>query len=162
MKPGDKIASYNVEFMRYAAQLNWGDSVLCHRFYQGLPNCLQDPIANREQSKPNSFQAMYQLAITSDNRYWGTKSWTRLSPEYREGRSRQLSPKTRENDSVHCLLTKLRSVSPPIIYSSATDCTLLELSKTPQSIIFHHQITITIYSVCWPLRQIRQKQKTKW
>ena len=69
MKPGDKIATYNVEFMRYTAQLNWGDSVLCHRFYQGLPNRLQDPIANREQSKPNSFQAMYQLAITFDNRY---------------------------------------------------------------------------------------------
>ena len=70
MKPGDKIATYNVEFMWYAAQLNWGDSVLCHCFYQGLPNCLQDLIANREQGKPNSFQAMYQLAITFDNRYW--------------------------------------------------------------------------------------------
>jgi len=51
MKPGD----YNVEFMQYTVQLNWGDSVLCHRFYQGLPNCLQDPIANWEQGKPNSF-----------------------------------------------------------------------------------------------------------
>jgi len=70
MKPGDKIATYNVEFMSYAAQLNWGDSVLCYCFYQGLPNRLQDPIANWEQGKPNSFQAMYQLAITFDNRYW--------------------------------------------------------------------------------------------
>jgi len=70
MKPGDKIATYNMEFMRYAAQLNWGDSVLCYCFYPGLPNCLQDPIANWEQGKPNSFQAMYQLAIIFDNRYW--------------------------------------------------------------------------------------------
>jgi len=70
MKPGDKIATYNVEFMRYAAQLNWGDTVLCHRFYQGLPNHLQDLIANQEQEKPISFHAMYQLAITFDNRYW--------------------------------------------------------------------------------------------
>jgi len=70
MKPGDKIATYNVEFMRYAAQLNWGNTVLCHHFYQGLPNCLQDLIANREQGKPTSFHAMYQLAITFDNRYW--------------------------------------------------------------------------------------------
>jgi len=70
MKLGDKIATYNIEFMWYAAQLNWGDLVLCHCFYQGLPNCLQDPIANQEQGKPNSFQAMYQLAITFDNRYW--------------------------------------------------------------------------------------------
>jgi len=70
MKPGDKISTYNVEFMQYAAQLNWGDIVLCHRFYQGLPNHLQDLIANREQGKPTSFHAMYQLAITFDNRYW--------------------------------------------------------------------------------------------
>jgi len=70
MKPGDKISTYNVEFMRYAVQLNWGDTVLCHRFYQGLPNRLQDLIANREQGKPTSFHAMYQLAITFDNRYW--------------------------------------------------------------------------------------------
>jgi len=40
MKPGDKIVTYNVDFMWYTAQLNWGDTVLCHRFYQGLPNCL--------------------------------------------------------------------------------------------------------------------------
>ena len=70
MKPGDKIVTYNVDFMRYAAQLNWGDTVLCYRFYQGLPNRLQDLIANREQGKPTSFYAMYQLAITFDNRYW--------------------------------------------------------------------------------------------
>jgi len=69
MKLGDKISTYNVEFMQYAAQLNWGDTVLCYRFYQGLPNHLQDLIANREQGKPTSFHAMYQLAITFDNRY---------------------------------------------------------------------------------------------
>jgi len=33
MKLGDKIVTYNMEFMRYTAQLNWGDSVLCHHFY---------------------------------------------------------------------------------------------------------------------------------
>jgi len=70
MKPGDKISTYNVEFIQYAAQLNWGDTVLCHRFYQGLPNHLQDLISNWEQGKSNSFQAMYQLAITFNNCYW--------------------------------------------------------------------------------------------
>jgi len=70
MKPKDKIVTYNMEFMWYAAQLNWGDTVLCHCFYQGLPNHLQDLIANREQGKPTSFHTMYQLAITFDNRYW--------------------------------------------------------------------------------------------
>jgi len=70
MKPGDKISTYNMEFMRYTAQLNWGDTVLYYRFYQGLPNRLQDLIANREQGKPTSFHAMYQLAITFNNCYW--------------------------------------------------------------------------------------------
>ena len=56
--------------MQYAVQLNWGDTVLCHRFYQGLPNRPQDLIANWEQEKPTSFYAMYQLAITFNNRYW--------------------------------------------------------------------------------------------
>ena len=70
MKLGDKITTYNVDFMWYAAQLNWGNTVLCHCFYQGLPNRLQDLIANREQRKPTSFHAMYQLAITFNNCYW--------------------------------------------------------------------------------------------
>ena len=45
MKPGDKISTYNVDFMCYASQLGWGHSVLCHHYYQGLPNRIQDPIS---------------------------------------------------------------------------------------------------------------------
>ena len=70
MKPGDKISTYNVDFMRYASQLGWGNSVLCHRYYQGLPNQIQDPISTREQGKPTSFQDMYALAMTIDHCYW--------------------------------------------------------------------------------------------
>jgi len=70
MKPGDKISTYNVNFMRYASQLGWGNSVLCHRYYQGLPNQIQDPISTWEQEKPTSFQDMYALAMTIDHRYW--------------------------------------------------------------------------------------------
>ena len=70
MKPGDKISTYNVDFMCYTSQLGWGNSVLCHRYYQGLPNWIQDPISTREQGKPTSFQDMYALAMTIDHRYW--------------------------------------------------------------------------------------------
>jgi len=70
MKPGDKISTYNVDFMRYASQLGWGNSVLCHRYYQGLPNRIQDPISTQEQGKPTSFQDMYALAMTIDHHYW--------------------------------------------------------------------------------------------
>jgi len=70
MKPGNKISTYNVDFMCYASQLGWGNSVLCHRYYQGLPNRIQDPISTQEQGKPTSFQDMYALAMTINHRYW--------------------------------------------------------------------------------------------
>ena len=70
MKPGNKISTYNVDFMCYASQLGWGNSVLCHHYYQGLPNWIQDPISTQEQGKPTSFQNMYTLVMTIDHRYW--------------------------------------------------------------------------------------------
>ena len=70
MKPSNKISTYNVDFMRYASQLGWRNSVLCYRYYQGLPNWIQDPISTWEQGKPTSFQDMYALAMTIDHRYW--------------------------------------------------------------------------------------------
>ena len=70
MKPGDKISTYNMDFMRYASQLGWGNSVLCYCYYQGLPNQIQDPISTQEQGKPTSFQEMYALVMTIDHRYW--------------------------------------------------------------------------------------------
>jgi len=70
MKPSHNISTYNVEFMHYASQLGWGNSVLYHRYYQGLPNRIQDPISTWEQGKPISFQDMYTLAITINHRYW--------------------------------------------------------------------------------------------
>jgi len=56
--------------MRYASQLGWGNSVLCHCYYQGLPNRIQDPISTWEQGKPTLFQDMYALAMTIDHCYW--------------------------------------------------------------------------------------------
>ena len=70
VKPGDKISTYNVDFMYYASQLGWGNSVLYHSYYQGLPNQIQDPISTQEQGKPTSFQDMYALAMTIDHHYW--------------------------------------------------------------------------------------------
>ena len=70
IKPGNKISTYNVDFIHYASQLGWGNSVLCHRYYQGLPNWIQVPISTREQGKPTSFQDMYALAMTIDHCYW--------------------------------------------------------------------------------------------
>jgi len=70
IKPSDKISTYNVDFMCYAFQLGWENNVLCHRYYQGLPNWIQDPIFTQEQEKPTLFQDMYALAMTINHRYW--------------------------------------------------------------------------------------------
>ena len=70
MKPSDKISTYNVDFMCYASQLGWENSILCHCYYQRLPNQIQDPISIWEQGKPTSFQDMYTLAMTIDHCYW--------------------------------------------------------------------------------------------
>ena len=70
MKPGDKISTYNMNFMCYASQLGWGNSVLCHCYYQGLPNRIQDPISTQEQEKPILFQDMYILVMTINHCYW--------------------------------------------------------------------------------------------
>jgi len=70
MKPSDKISTYNVDFMCYASQLGWENSVLCYCYYQRLPNQIQDPISIWEQGKPTSFQDMYALVMTIDHCYW--------------------------------------------------------------------------------------------
>jgi len=70
MKPGNKISTYNVNFMHYASQLGWGNSILCHHYYQGLPNRILDPISTQKQKKPTLFQDMYILAMTINHQYW--------------------------------------------------------------------------------------------
>ena len=91
MKPGDKISTYNMDFMRYASQLGWGNSVLCYCYYQGLPNQIQDPISTQEQGKPTSFQEMYALVMTIDHRYW---EW-----DCEHHRARQAEKETLESHS---------------------------------------------------------------
>jgi len=70
MKPSDKISTYNVDFMCYASQLGWENSVLCHCYYQELPNQIQDPISTQKQGKPTLFQNMYALVMTINHCYW--------------------------------------------------------------------------------------------
>ncbi|KAF5362252.1 hypothetical protein D9756_002522 [Leucocoprinus leucothites] len=70
MKLGNKITTYNIDFMKYAAQLSWGDEVLCHCYYKGLPNHIQDPISVHEQGKPNTFQEILYTAMLIDGCYW--------------------------------------------------------------------------------------------
>ena len=70
IKSGDKISTYNIDFMCYASQLGWGNSVLCHCYYQGLPNQIQDPISTQKQGKPILFQIIYALVMTINHCYY--------------------------------------------------------------------------------------------
>ena len=70
IKPYDKISTYNMDFICYASQLGWGNSVLCHHYYQRLSNQIQVPISTWEQGKSTSFQNMYALTMTINHHYW--------------------------------------------------------------------------------------------
>ena len=77
MKPSNKISTYNVDFICYAFQLGWENSVLCYHYYQRLPNQIQDPISTWEQGKPILFQDMYSLVMIIDHYYYQEhKKWT--------------------------------------------------------------------------------------
>jgi len=69
MNPDDRIATYNVAFLRYSAQLQWTESALCHRYYFGLPDRIQDIISTREGGKPSTFWTLYSTAISINNHF---------------------------------------------------------------------------------------------
>ena len=56
--------------MCYVFQLGQGNSVLCHCYYQDLPNWIQNPISIWKQGKPTSFQDIYTLAMTINHCYY--------------------------------------------------------------------------------------------
>ena len=70
IKSSNKIFIYNIDFIYYTSQLDWENSVLCHHYYQELPNWIQNPIFTQEQGKPTSFQNIYTLAMTINYCYW--------------------------------------------------------------------------------------------
>ena len=63
IKPGNKISTYNIDFMCYAFQLDWENSMLYYYYYQRLSNWIQD------QGKPTLFQDIYALAMTINHCY---------------------------------------------------------------------------------------------
>jgi len=80
MNPDDRIAIYNVAFLRYSAELQWMESALCHRYYSGLPDRIQDIISTREGGKPPTFQTLCSTAISIDNHFWERKRESERAP----------------------------------------------------------------------------------
>lgn len=67
--PSDKrIIWYNIRFNRYSARTGWDDRALCYRYYNGLPDRLQDAITS--DGKPRRLSEMKKLALKWDQRYW--------------------------------------------------------------------------------------------
>ena len=80
MNPDDRIATYNIAFLRYSTQLQWTESALCHRYYSGLPDRIQDIISTREGGKPSTFQTLYSTAVSIDNHFWERKRESERAP----------------------------------------------------------------------------------
>ena len=70
MKPGNKISTYNMNFMYYASQLGWENSMLYYCYYHRLSNWIQNPISTQKQGKPTLFQNMNTLVMTINHCYW--------------------------------------------------------------------------------------------
>jgi len=56
------------------------ENALCHRYYFGLPDCLQDIISTGEGGKPSTFQTLYSTAVSIDNHFWEQKHESERAP----------------------------------------------------------------------------------
>lgn len=59
-------ATYTAEFQQYSGKTDWDDAALKAQYYQGLKDHVKDEIARSD--RPDSLQAMVELAIKIDNR----------------------------------------------------------------------------------------------
>jgi len=87
MNSDDWIVIYNVAFLWYSAQLQWTESVLCHRYYSRLPDRIQDIISTREGGKPSTFWTLYFTAVSIDNHFWEWKRESKRAPHSAPQRS---------------------------------------------------------------------------
>jgi len=80
MNPDDRIATYNIAFLRCSAQLQWSESAFCHRYYFGLPDRIQDIISTHKGGKPSTFRTLYSTAVSIDNHFWEWKRESKRAP----------------------------------------------------------------------------------
>ena len=80
MDSNDQIATYNIAFLQYSTELQWMENTLCHRYYSGLPDRIQNIISTHERSKPSTFQTLYSTAISINNHFWERKRKSKRAP----------------------------------------------------------------------------------
>ena len=68
MKDNQHILKYNIEFTCLTTQTGWDDTVLQHRYYGGLADCIKDIMG--QQGKPDTLDKMRILAHSIDAWHW--------------------------------------------------------------------------------------------
>ena len=63
MNSDDQIATYNIAFLQYSTMLQWTENTLCHRYYFGLPDRIQDIISTHEGGKPSTFWSLFHSSL---------------------------------------------------------------------------------------------------
>jgi len=63
------LPSHDIAFLWYSANLQWTENTLCHRYYFGLPDRIQDIISTHERGRPSTFQTLYSTAISINNHF---------------------------------------------------------------------------------------------
>ena len=66
--------------LTYSAELQWTENALCHRYYSGFPDRIQNIISTRKGGKPSTFQTLYSTAVSIDNHYWERKCESERAP----------------------------------------------------------------------------------
>ena len=74
MKDNQKIQRYIIAFNRHSKLAQWGERALARRFYNGLPDRLQDGLSNLPGGKPTKLSDLRIQAMALDGRYWERRS----------------------------------------------------------------------------------------
>ena len=56
------------------------ENALCHRYYSGLPDYIQDIISTHKGGKPSTFQTLYSTVVSIDNHFWEQKHESKRAP----------------------------------------------------------------------------------
>jgi hypothetical protein len=67
MKPGDRLATYQLEFNTHAVMTGYNEAALYRAYYRGLPSRLKDILA--QSPTPTSLAGLKALASQLDQRY---------------------------------------------------------------------------------------------
>src|SRR5215475_4318025 len=95
MKENQRIMKYMVLFNKLATKVEYDDSALRRRFYDGLPDRLKDRIT--DVGKPRTLAGMRQLAQQLDARYWERRSEQSRSTGRHDGGSADSKSNTKSS-----------------------------------------------------------------